>query len=38
MVNKLLWKDITVVEDYILDVKIIFSLIKIVERMSIKAV
>jgi len=37
-VNKLLLNDIIVVEYYILDVEIIFSLMKIVEGMSIKGV
>jgi len=35
-VNKLLLNDIIDVEYYILDVEIIFSLMKIVEEMSIK--
>jgi len=37
-VNELLLNDIIFVEDYILDVEIIFLLMKIVEGMSIKGV
>jgi len=37
-INRLLLKDIIVVEDYILDVEIILSLMKIVEGMIIKGV